>query len=75
MVRICELIVSVGLNQALKGRPGRIAVEFRTRVNGLARRFGFKLENICSVEVFQLFDQVLKTALSEAGKRSWVAKN
>jgi len=30
-----ELIVSVGLNQALKGRPGRIAVEFRTSVNGL----------------------------------------
>src|SRR6266404_1145528 len=23
MVRICELIVSVGLNQALKGRPGQ----------------------------------------------------
>jgi hypothetical protein len=36
--------VSVGLNQALKGRPGRIAVEFRTRVNGFGRRFDFNLE-------------------------------
>jgi hypothetical protein len=37
MVRVCELIVSVGLNRALRRRPGREAhnmvEEFRARVN------------------------------------------
>ena len=52
IVRICELIVSVGLNPALKGRTGRetrdIVEEFRTRVNEweelLRRWFALNLE-------------------------------
>jgi len=48
MVRICELIVSVGLNQALKGQPGTklmtssksFAPELTSGSNGFSRRFG-----------------------------------